>query len=545
MPRDHSKQGYRGIGFVTFSSPESVEKVMANKHFLNGHEIAIDRATPKEEPSGSGNGNGNGGLLHGVGNGNGMSNGHHKAGAISRPGGPMVPMSLHGQRRSFDNGARIIGPGLLPVNGGPNPASIIGPDSFGGGVRSLSEDRDMGSMGGGGGSAAAAGLELLHRNGLLPVNGFPGAAGGPGAAASNPLAGLNFALGLGGLGASHGAANAAAAAAFQNLAKAQAALGAAAAAAATSAATSNADSMSAFASQLGRLGVDDATAAAAAAAAAAVASMPGLTPELSTALLTNVMAAQTAAGGGRNSLDGSVGNGKNGMGGNGGVPNGHHHHNGHHDGSAAFMREANAALGALNNASAMQHLMAAAAKQQAAAAVGNGGGGANGNGGGGNGRLDPASVLKRLENPAIATARAGPRIFVGKLSKDCTEADVKEYFMRFGYVMDVYLPKSKDNKAEHRGFGFVTFETDAAIQRVVSHGNHRLRGATIAIDIAMPKAEDDSGGAGGGLNGGMSGDSGVMMHGGGGGMEPSGPNGGMSAAFGAAAGLAPFGHGVF
>jgi hypothetical protein len=40
---------------------------------------------------------------------------------------------------------------------------------------------------------------------------------------------------------------------------------------------------------------------------------------------------------------------------------------------------------------------------------------------------------------------------------------------------------------EHRGFGFVTFETEAAIQRVVSHGAHRLKGSTIAIDIAMPK----------------------------------------------------------
>lgn len=51
MPKDHSKQGYRGIGFVTFASPDSVEKVMAVKHWMNGHEIAIDRATPKEEPT--------------------------------------------------------------------------------------------------------------------------------------------------------------------------------------------------------------------------------------------------------------------------------------------------------------------------------------------------------------------------------------------------------------------------------------------------------------------------------------------------------------
>ena len=45
-----------------------------------------------------------------------------------------------------------------------------------------------------------------------------------------------------------------------------------------------------------------------------------------------------------------------------------------------------------------------------------------------------------------------------------TENDVKEYFSRYGYVLDVYLPKNKDNKSEHRGFGFITFETEAAIQ---------------------------------------------------------------------------------
>ena len=117
--------------------------------------------------------------------------------------------------------------------------------------------------------------------------------------------------------------------------------------------------------------------------------------------------------------------------------------------------------------------------------------------------------------------------------------------MRFGYVMDVYLPKSKDNKAEHRGFGFVTFETEAAIQRVVSHGSHRLKGSTIAIDIAMPKVEDAEmnglegmGGAmGGGVSGGMGGGS---MHGHMSGLsDPSA----AAAAAAAAAGLRPqFAH---
>lgn len=48
-------------------------------------------------------------------------------------------------------------------------------------------------------------------------------------------------------------------------------------------------------------------------------------------------------------------------------------------------------------------------------------------------------------------------------------------------------PADKNNKREHRGFGFVTFETEAAIQRVVAHGPHHIRGSIVAIDSAVPR----------------------------------------------------------
>lgn len=49
MPKDASKQAHRGIGFVTFGSADPVEAVMSAPHSLNGQELAIDRATPKEK----------------------------------------------------------------------------------------------------------------------------------------------------------------------------------------------------------------------------------------------------------------------------------------------------------------------------------------------------------------------------------------------------------------------------------------------------------------------------------------------------------------
>lgn len=52
---------------------------------------------------------------------------------------------------------------------------------------------------------------------------------------------------------------------------------------------------------------------------------------------------------------------------------------------------------------------------------------------------------------------------------------IAQHIMGCRYVMDVYMPRDRMNRAEHRGFGFVTFETEAAILRVASYGGHMIR----------------------------------------------------------------------
>ena len=54
MPRDAVKGGHRGIGFVTFASPSSVDAVVSTPHRLGGADVAVDRATPKERDRGGG-----------------------------------------------------------------------------------------------------------------------------------------------------------------------------------------------------------------------------------------------------------------------------------------------------------------------------------------------------------------------------------------------------------------------------------------------------------------------------------------------------------
>ncbi|GAX77680.1 hypothetical protein CEUSTIGMA_g5123.t1 [Chlamydomonas eustigma] len=423
MPRDHSKQGYRGIGFVTYASADSVEKVVAVKHWLNGHEIAIDRATPKEEPSVPPRPPPAAGSMM----------------VFNRvPSGPTV-------RRSFDNGANIIGPGLLNVTQGNVGLRAFEPAAGGSysGLRSLSEDRELGVIGGGGGGGSRLDpvMELMNSGGSFSAV----AEGGMQQDLMHSSQNLGLSLGFNHLG-----------------------------------------------------GIPNAAASSLAAAAAA----------------SNVMAYQSLqhAQVQQQQQAESLAAGIAGLGLHPSAMHSHQHLSGMHhphqglpeDMASSFLTNAFSkagALGALNHqhaAAAAAHLnvmpeMNAAVQQlMAAAAVQNQG----------RRSLDAATAhMKRLENgmrssidnnnPAIMNARAGPRIFIGKLTKETSETDVREYFGRFGYVMDVYLPKAKDNKSEHRGFGFVTFETEAAIQRVVQHGPHRLKGSTIAIDIAMPKVVEE------------------------------------------------------
>ncbi|GBG92265.1 hypothetical protein CBR_g55034 [Chara braunii] len=86
----------------------------------------------------------------------------------------------------------------------------------------------------------------------------------------------------------------------------------------------------------------------------------------------------------------------------------------------------------------------------------------------------------------------GPKIFVGRLPAETTSEDLRRYFNNFGRIADVYLPKDP-KKNTHRGFGFVTFETDAAAERVAAR-SHEIHGQPIAVDRASPR-DDVVGGA--------------------------------------------------
>ncbi|EHA8587156.1 heterogeneous nuclear ribonucleoprotein 1 [Cocos nucifera] len=78
------------------------------------------------------------------------------------------------------------------------------------------------------------------------------------------------------------------------------------------------------------------------------------------------------------------------------------------------------------------------------------------------------------------------KIFVGGLSDNITEDDFKNYFQTFGTITDVVVMY---DSATHRprGFGFITFDSEEAVENVMQKSFHELNGKLVEVKIAVPK----------------------------------------------------------
>ena len=65
------------------------------------------------------------------------------------------------------------------------------------------------------------------------------------------------------------------------------------------------------------------------------------------------------------------------------------------------------------------------------------------------------------------------KVFVGGLHYHTTAAGIRQYFKKFGNILSTEVLYNRDT-GKSRGFGFVTFEDEAAVDRVVQNRMHMI-----------------------------------------------------------------------
>lgn len=108
-------------------------------------------------------------------------------------------------------------------------------------------------------------------------------------------------------------------------------------------------------------------------------------------------------------------------------------------------------------------------------------------------------------------------IYVGNLSRQTTEDDLRQAFEAFGQVESINIIKDRFS-GESRGFGFVEMPSKSEAQSAIEQMNGQdLMGRTLNVNEARPRAERRGGGGGPRGGGGRGGGRGGFGGGGGGG----------------------------
>jgi RNA recognition motif-containing protein len=88
-------------------------------------------------------------------------------------------------------------------------------------------------------------------------------------------------------------------------------------------------------------------------------------------------------------------------------------------------------------------------------------------------------------------------IYVGNLSRDVTEDELREAFEAFGQVSTASIITDRFS-GESRGFGFVEMPDKAEAQTAITELNGKdLKGRTLNINEARPRPDKKRGGGGG------------------------------------------------
>jgi nucleolin len=96
--------------------------------------------------------------------------------------------------------------------------------------------------------------------------------------------------------------------------------------------------------------------------------------------------------------------------------------------------------------------------------------------------------------PRVKKTRGSPsdkvKLYVGNISFDSTEDDIKDFFKSFGTVYDCFMPTWADS-GKPRGFAFISMDPAEAEIAVLNTDGTDFNGRTVTVSKAMAKKEKE------------------------------------------------------
>lgn len=93
----------------------------------------------------------------------------------------------------------------------------------------------------------------------------------------------------------------------------------------------------------------------------------------------------------------------------------------------------------------------------------------------------PAAKSSPTQVPPLVSSTTNV-IFVGNLSYQCTESDIRDFFQPCGEIQEIRVPR--DAEGRMKGFGFVTFREVEAAARAMQLNGRELSGRQVRTELS-------------------------------------------------------------